>query len=251
MNQVGAGNNACINDQSPMSTANSASGGPTATGRAGSPATSAPTATVTLTSNRASPAVIGGAVAGGLVALLILGSLLVFFFQNYRPRKGATASVANRLSHRFSTGNRPRGRIPSVDLLQPNSANPLNQTPPNGYDAQDMPPSHWTTFPATPGNDYVARPYMVPASSAGYFSDAAATENGWHDSRSNFSPPPMPAEPSAAQTRDSKTPGGPPSRRPTRLVLHTDAEDAEEIELPPQYIDRSSHPERHPPPSSS
>ena len=179
---------------------------------------------------------IGRAVAGALVALLIFGALLAFFFRQYFP---PNESASNRLSHPFSAGSRHHGRIPSIGLRQPNSANPLNQTP-NRLEPRTQLSRHEQRSPSRQAMTTWrgrTRPHRT------------RTET---PSLQQRRPAPIPKRYrthqlvlvalSAAQTMHaSKSSMGLPSRRPTRLTLHTDAE--EELELLPQY---ANHSDLHP-----
>ncbi|KIJ45469.1 hypothetical protein M422DRAFT_250789 [Sphaerobolus stellatus SS14] len=233
--QVGSSSdNSCINSSSPQST----TGGPTATSsttQSGSSATAAPNATVTVTpSTGISAAAIGGAVVGGLVACLILGTLVTFFFRTYLPSKRSHSSYP---PDPPSTGRYP---LPPNDSFHRHSANPLSDFSHGQYGSQGGAPPNWTTFSSSThlANDYGTEPLTAASSvHAGYPQNTAAL------SQSALLSPAAPSGFNGKSTQSVKSSDYPPTR-PARFILHTDAED-EEIELPPQYKERPHDPSLH------
>ena len=112
-----SGNSGCINVQPPMSTANSASGGPTAPGVAASPAASAPAATVTLGPGRVSAATYNRPrrCRSPCRAAHLWHTPRLLLPPVFPPNE----SASNRLSHPFSAGSRHHGRIPSIGCASP------------------------------------------------------------------------------------------------------------------------------------
>ncbi|KAF8527843.1 hypothetical protein BU17DRAFT_81088 [Hysterangium stoloniferum] len=233
-------NNGCINAQSPHSTADANSGGPAAISQTvtqgtptstGSDSTMPTQSTVTSTSGqRVSPAAIGGAVVGCLVAILLLGTLSMFFLRTYLPSK----RDHSRFSRRYSATGMQRGPMPPINYT---AHNPLAAYGPVAYhstvNSPGAPSSQWTTFSSSTGdNSYITEPFEVPANAIP-LSYPHSTREPTHEV--NHSDP-LQGGHLASSTWSSKSAAGPPSQRPTRFILHTDAEEA--VELPPQYSDR-------------
>ncbi|GJJ09408.1 hypothetical protein Clacol_003630 [Clathrus columnatus] len=202
----------CLNDQSPHPATNT----PTPIPVSPIDPTSAPQATVTLLPKSSNSGTIGGAIAGALVALLVLGTLIVFIYRQKKTRR--------RRDHRLS--NRQY-------IDDPPSTTNLTH-----------PPSPWNT-----STDYIAEPFRMSTVSvppSAHISTAPSVASGPFLTPNPWSAPSdisteLPSPPPHTRTStSSKSQLGANYQRPARFILHTDAEieDVEEIELPPQYSDR-------------
>ena len=222
----------CLNAQSPQTTSESSQGTPTASNTAlpgGSSTSGAPQATVTIAPSKGvSAAAIGGAIAGALVACLIIGSLVAFFFRTYLPTRRAAS--------RYSRNPSFSGDAP----LPPNqrySSNPLTDFTQHPYGSQGASPSNWTTFSSSNaafGGEYVAEPFSTSSVHGRYPQSTAAL------SQNTLLTPAVPAPGSQRPSHTSKKSLDYPPNEPARFILHTDVE--ETIELPPQYRERSQQP---------
>lgn len=217
--------NSCINAQSPQST--TAAGNPSS-GNPGLPSsTSAPQTTVTVAPNKGTnAAAIGGAVAGGLVACLILGTLATFFFRTYLPHKRAASRYSRNPSF-YSNSDMPGG-----DHRQPHSGNPLAQMSPGGGNSSA---AHWATFSSSEGLG-VGSEYAVEPFTPSVYEQHPQGVNGPGVSQ-NISSAGLTTYSLQTPSKSSESSMDYPPSRSARFILHTDAEDGL-TELPPQYNDR-------------
>lgn len=208
-------NQSCLNNESPQPDSNV----PTPIPVSPTGPTDAPQATVTLVPKASNAGAIGGAIAGTLVAILLLGTLATFI---YRHRK------AKGIRNGFSNRRHSNGLSSSADITQPSAP--------------------WNT-----STDYLAEPFRLTSVSENPFTSPSSFVSGHDDFHT---PNPWSALPDTSSTHEVQTPqpqtssssksrSNTFSQRPTRFILHTDAEieqDVEEIELPPQYSDRFAPP---------
>lgn len=205
----------CLNNDSPQPESNA----PTPIPVSPTGPTDAPQATVTLVPKASNAGAIGGAIAGILVVILLLGTLVTFIYRHRKAKQNLNG---------FDNRPHPNGFSSTTDITQPSA-------------------------PWSASADYIAEPFRLTSVSENPFTSPSSLVSG-HD---DFDTPnPWSALPDTSTTHDvqmpqpqtstsSKSRSNAFSQRPTRFILHTDAEidqDVEEIELPPQYSDRFAPP---------
>lgn len=175
---------------------------------------------MTVTPKASNAGAIGGAIAGALVTVLVLGTLILFI---YRQRK-------MKRDRRMTSRSYIDGPASSTNLTHPSAP--------------------WNT-----SADYIAEPFRTSTISASpleplYTASSFVSEsrlytpNPWSAPSDINHTQPMQAPPPQTPP-SSKSHLGTPPHRPARFILHTDAEldqETEEIELPPQYSDRFNPP---------
>ncbi|KAI0932081.1 hypothetical protein AcV7_000717 [Taiwanofungus camphoratus] len=257
INLVGLSDDAtCLTGSVPSSVANppSATASGTSSSSSSSSSISNPTNPVGGDSSRSavSGGTIAGAVIGGLIGLVILTSLIVFFLKKrahsgrfydegsyaYRPtRRKQPVDLAHETSdsmpaplvHPYPFYNRSDSALNEEYTAPPASvASLMNGGSPYGS----------TMFPLTDGVSTISRPDSGVGGTPESVGFAHVRQNSaassWQDQST-----------SSGARRKAGVAGMPSYQAPARFILHTDAEDAEPeevVELPPQYSERRAPP---------
>jgi len=222
--QVGISNDdTCLNSTSPSSTAR-----PTPTSTSSTSTTPVPPSSGS-SSHGLSTGVIIGAGAGGLILIGVLAGLVFFCL---RRRQDSRRHVRSDIDLSYG----PTGAAPNVYPYPISSSTNLNRP--------DSPPPHSPPHHFVPPTQYEPRPFVPPPelSSLPYLHGRHSTTNSQSELLST-----EPGEQSGSFSGSMSTAqrkagmAGVTSYKPSRFILHTDADEApqeeEIIELPPQYSD--------------
>ncbi|KII93896.1 hypothetical protein PLICRDRAFT_694980 [Plicaturopsis crispa FD-325 SS-3] len=207
----------CLNSNSPTTTSNAPA--------AASQTSAAPAATTVASGPTISIGAIAGTAVGGLIALAVLVTLGLFFLR--KRRNGGAGGIETNSEWRRSR------RVNSVNLLyDPNQTPRISNS--NGYHPAD---TSSATAPIDPppefmeSNHYAPSPFILPQMNQEIEAFPLRTPTSSDGSRPSMAMSPAARrKASLAGRRDSHV-------MPSRLVVHTDAEEVVE-ELPPQYTDR-------------
>lgn len=267
-------NAACLNEQSPHSTASSATSmtaTPTATSQ------SSPTTAAQSTKSGVNTGVVAG-IAIGVVVILLLGILLTVVLVRRRKHheqnteyanasqigQFQNAPVSSNPSHMTSVAPTSyHGSHPSADFVSHASSSPYSpystlrpgalwppHSTPSTYDyQQSVYQSPATASVATVGHSsrvtsIAMLPNPHPQRTSYYDSSSYRSQPEASSSTAHLVNPPQQPPPEVPLGNNSLPFKVPPSQAPVRLVLHTDVDDPGEPveepveELPPQYSDR-------------
>jgi hypothetical protein len=221
-----SGDSSCINDQSPSSTIPPSSG---PTSGSSSPSTSS-TAPSTSSSNVGA---IAGSVLGALIFLAVLITLGLFFLRQRQEKKNARMAGGNEF-------RRSRPLNPSELDLSYDAQRNLNSSPfmsasatPTTSAFNQVPPAHYV-----PHSRYLGS--HIPESENPFNSPVQSSSHNTHNTDVD---PFMERESDTTSAGQRKSGmAGFAAYKPSRYVVHTDAEDEDlvpnedgVIELPPQY----------------